>query len=77
MNGQCEICGERSVCEMCGGRNTHKAIVTFSTKDDYEQFLTLMEDAEEEFLLRNPFTIQPFTIKKYDPVKEGSHDDEV
>jgi len=68
--GLCERCGQASVCDMCSGKNTHKAIVTFATEDDYKQFLILMQDAEEEFLLRNPFTIQPFTIKKYDPSKE-------
>ena len=75
--GLCERCGSASVCDMCSGKNTHKAIVTFSTKEDYEQFLQIIQDWPhgEDFLLRNPFTIQPYTIKKYDPIKE--RDDEV
>ena len=67
--GLCERCGEASVCDMCSGKNSYKALVTFSTKEDYEQFLQLMQDAEEEFILRNPFQIQPYTIKKYDPLR--------
>ena len=74
--GLCELCGSASVCDMCSGKNTHKAIVTFSTKEDYEQFLQLMQDAEEEFILRNPFQIQPYTIKRYDPIKEADHEEE-
>ena len=68
--GVCEACGLETPCSRCSGHVAHKATVTFVTQADYDKFVELMQDAEEEGLIQNPFTIQKYTITSHQRIWE-------
>ena len=60
---RCELCGEKEPCRRCSGIPTYKAMVTFETKSDYDNFLVIMSIAAEDNRIASPFNIQRFVVK--------------